>query len=104
MLILVIIGWVLFAFTAILYFVGNRLNAKETNALAIYSLGLLMNDSVRDATRIELQNIIEAHPEMETSELTYRLILVTTQAAKSTMEEGVLGMVIARIDENRAGL
>lgn len=49
-IILLIIGWALFAFTALLYFVGNKLNTAETNALLMFSLALLLSESFRKPT------------------------------------------------------
>lgn len=50
LIVITIIGWVLFAFTVLLYWVGNRQNAAETNALAIFSLALILSDNFRKPT------------------------------------------------------
>jgi hypothetical protein len=46
-----VVGWLLFAATALLYFVGNRINAKDENALAQFGLAVVFSDEVRDATK-----------------------------------------------------
>ena len=43
-----ILGWVLLVGVVFLYIAGNKLNAVESNALAAYSLALVLSDDFRN--------------------------------------------------------
>src|SRR5438094_930216 len=80
-----VIGWLLFLVTILLYWVGNRLNAKESNSLATYSLALMLSDEFRSATQAGFNAAIrEARSRGSTLEaVTYGLVEAITQNAKS---------------------
>ncbi len=42
------LGWILFVGVVFLYIAGNKLNAVESNALAVYSLALVLSDDFRN--------------------------------------------------------
>jgi hypothetical protein len=83
--ILGIAGWVLFLFTAVLYWVGNRLNSQESNSLAMYSLALMLSDDFHLAAQSGFQRAIEGARSRRSDlrSVTYGLIEAITQNAKA---------------------
>ena len=77
-----IVGWLLFLFTLVLYRVGNRLNSAETNALALFSLALMLSDDFRDPIRSGYEKAICDANDIEPTPLTFRLMLGVTETAK----------------------
>jgi hypothetical protein len=78
------VGWVLFLLAAVLYVAGNRLNAEESHALAVYSLALLLSDEFRDANRNGFEAAIREGRSkgVETQAVIYGLMQGVTQNAK----------------------
>jgi hypothetical protein len=83
--IIAVVGWLLFLFTAFLYWVGNRLNSQESNSLAMYSLAVMLSDDFRGAVRAGFERAIqEARARGSAPQtVTYGLIEGITQNAKS---------------------
>jgi hypothetical protein len=101
-IIFAIAGWGLFALVVILYYVGNRLNNQETNALAVYSLALLLSDDFRSAT---LSGFAKAIQEVRSNgisaqDVTYGLMQGVTQNAKRSYnnEEAPVNTISIVID------
>jgi hypothetical protein len=78
------LGWLLFVFMAILYFTGNKLNTHETNALAVYSLALLLSEEFRTANREGFKIAIQEgqSKKMNAESLVYGLMQGVTHNAK----------------------
>jgi hypothetical protein len=78
------IGWLLFVFVAILYSAGNKLNSNETNALAIYSLALLLSEEFRAANLDGFKVAIQEgrSKNMNAESLVYGLVQGVTHNAK----------------------
>ena len=85
MTIFAIVGWVLFLFTAALYWFGNWSNSQESNALATYSLALVLSDDFRTAVRAGFDRAIEGSRSRgaDLRTVTYGLVEAVTQNAKS---------------------
>ena len=56
--IIAIVGWVLLAFLACVYFAGLKDNVTETSALSIYALSILLSDDFRDDTRGDFERLL----------------------------------------------
>lgn len=84
MLIIAIVGWSLFILTACLYFIGNKINAKEEQALALYSLAALFSDEFRAANRTGFEmSVQEAHSKnVSADRIVYGLMRAAQQSAK----------------------
>ncbi len=83
-IVLAIVGWALFALSAVLLLVGIRRNSEETNALAIFILALLLDDCFLSATREELNRAatetISHHD--DTRKMAYALMEAVTRSSK----------------------
>jgi hypothetical protein len=84
MLILAIVGWFLFILAACLYVIGNKINVKEEQALALYSLAALFSDEFRAANRTGFEmSVQEAHSKnVGTDRIVYGLMRAVEQSAK----------------------
>ena len=78
--IIAVVGWLLFLGMACLYFVGNRINARDENALASFGLAVIFSDAIRDATREGYARSVREIPAVDPKLTAWRLI----QAIKST--------------------
>src|SRR5215813_4024543 len=83
--IIAIVGWLLFLAVVFLYWVGNRLNSQESNALAGYSLAIILSDDFRTAVRAGFDQVIRESPDRRSALQTvmYKLIHAVTENAKS---------------------
>ncbi len=83
--IIAVVGWVLFLFIGFLYWVGNRLNAQESLALATYSLALVLSDDFRSAVRAGFDQAVQESRSRGSSPqtATYGLTQAVTENAKS---------------------
>ena len=84
-IVIAVIGWFLFLVTFLFYWEGNRLNVQESNALATYSLALLISDEFGIAIRSGFDTAIEEARSRgsDPKAVTYGLIEATTESAKS---------------------
>jgi hypothetical protein len=84
LIILAIAGWALFAITGILYFVGNKANAEESNALAIYSVALMLSDEFSTANRDACEAAVRKGRlnDLDTRGLVYGLVQGAANNAK----------------------
>lgn len=88
--IIAVVGWLLFLLTGFLYWVGNRLNAQESLALATYSLALFLSDDFRSAVRAGFDKAIQEARSRGSSPQTtiYGLTQAVTENAKSCFRPG----------------
>ena len=56
--ILAVVGWLLFIATAVLYRVGNRINARQEAALSWFALALAMSDNFRTGTKQGWERVV----------------------------------------------
>jgi len=56
--ILAVVGWLLFVATAVLYRVGNRINARQEAALSWFALALTMSDDFRTGTKQGWERVV----------------------------------------------
>src|SRR6266403_3571861 len=84
MLILAIVGWSLFIIVTCLYIIGNKVNVKEEQALALYNLAVLFSDEFRTANRTGFEmSIQEAHSKnVGTDRIVYGMMGAVRQNAK----------------------
>lgn len=84
LVILAVLGWLLFVLTAILYWIGNRLNSAESNSLAVFSLAVLLSDDFRTAVRSGFNAAVEQARARGSNlqSVTYGLIEAVTENAK----------------------
>jgi hypothetical protein len=84
MLIITVVGWSLFVLITCLYFVGNKINVREEQALALYSLAVLFSDEFRTANRTGFEMVVEeAHSKnVSTDRIVYGLMTAVEQNAK----------------------
>jgi hypothetical protein len=81
--IIAIVGWLLFLAVARLYWVGNRLNSQESNALALYSLAITLSDDFRSGVRAGVDQAIGKLGSAPQKTVMYGLIEGVTENAKS---------------------
>lgn len=76
-------GWALFLGMAALYTAGNRLNARESNALAAYSLAILLSDGYRSGLAASFVRAAKEKrsDESNASAIAYALMQGVTQSA-----------------------
>lgn len=84
MLIIAIVGWSLFILTAGLYLIGNKINVREEQALALFGLAALFSDEFRSAIRNGFEmSIREAHEKnVADGQIVYGLMRATLNSAK----------------------
>ncbi|HZZ42779.1 MAG TPA: hypothetical protein VFE58_07565 [Tepidisphaeraceae bacterium] len=82
--ILALIGWLLFLATAVLYWIGNRLNSKENNSLAMYSLALIFSDKFRTGIQTGFKkSVMEAcEQSLKTQNIIFDLMNAITLSAE----------------------
>jgi hypothetical protein len=106
-LIFALLGWVLLIPAWLLYFFGNKLNSRESNALAIFSLAAIVSDDFRTATRAGFEKAIEEARKtgVDEKQIAYGLILAVTGQAKECMrpdaEIATLAIVLQEIRKQR---
>ena len=103
------VGWILFVMTAVLYLVGNKLNVRESQSLAIYSLAALVSDEFRTANLSGFKSVVkEAHAKsVSTDRIVYGLIAAVTNNAKRyhpfpVDSVSTLGLVIKFVENTNA--
>ena len=108
MTIFAVVGWVLFAFVAILYYVGNKINNQETNALAVFSLTVLLSDDFRSVSQNGFEKAIqEGHSAgIDPKDMTFRLMKGVTNNAKNLYTKGdapisTIDVVINAIEKSK---
>lgn len=81
---LTVVGWALFIIIAVLYFVGNKINVREEQALELFSLATLFSDEFRGAIRSGFEKSVhEAHEKNVPNErIVYGLMDAAMNSAK----------------------
>jgi len=84
-IVIAVVGWILFAGLGILYWIGNRLNSQESNALALYGIALVLSDEFRTVNRSAFDTAIAQARERGSDShiITYCLIEAVTENAKN---------------------
>lgn len=85
-----ILGWVLFLFVLILYRIGNRINAQENNALAVFALALMLSDEWRDLNRKNCEGALRSRGEsLDLNATMYASMEGITKGAKDLESENL---------------
>lgn len=69
-----IIGWLGFACVLILYRVGNKMNARDENALALYALCLMFEDDFRVPNADGFRRFVEEQAGEIPSDVTFSIV------------------------------
>jgi hypothetical protein len=79
--VLSIIGWVGFAGVLVLYLVGNRINARDENALALYALCLMFEDNFRVGNTDGFRRFIEEQAGEKPTDVTFWVVKAIKKTA-----------------------
>jgi hypothetical protein len=85
-----VLGWVLFALTAILYWVGLRKDSEESNALAVFCLVNVLSDVARETSQSLCDQVFEKHGvKLGPKEAIYGAMQGITEGARITYPENL---------------
>lgn len=87
--ILAVVGWLLFVATAVLYRVGNRINARQEAALSWFALALAMSDNFRNGTKQGYERAVREWREtgIDSNKIEWGLFQTVTQTANDRYRE-----------------
>lgn len=101
----VVIGWLLFAGTALLYYVGNRINARDEAALGMFALAVLLSDSFRNLILEGYEKSIRESKDLELKQVMwgmYKAVGATSKRHYSQDSPLHLATIVeAEIDQRR---
>ncbi len=71
---LAIIGWILSICVLAFYRIGNKVSARDENALAIYALCLMFEDNFREANAAGFRRFVEEQANEKPIDVTFWLL------------------------------